>query len=147
MGLGWCCKSLKTALGARKHQVIGLSRRRASSSGSTRLRMAEDLKFPHLSATLGFKVTGMVQGDQIEVQINGQSIPAVQIERTYDADGQSENQGRPLPAFYLYRIPLSSPPAVFGDNELQLRLTGSAGGENLVAQEFEIFIRQPEVGG
>ena len=55
--------------------------------------------------------------------------------------GQSKNEGRPLPAFYLYSMPLSSPPAEFGDNELRLRLTKNVGTANLVAQEFEILVK------
>ena len=134
----------KATTGAWKHQIIELTRSQDSPSASTRLRFAEDLKSPHLSATLDFKVTGMVEGDQMEVHINSQTVPAERIERRYDADGQLAEQGRPLPAFYRYRIPLSSPPAKFGDNELQLRLTKSGGTETLIAQEFEVLVQDSQ---
>ena len=95
--------------------------------------MAEDLKAAHLSATLEFKVTGMVEEDEIEVELNGKVIPADRIERRHRADVQ--------PAFHLYHMPLASPPAKFGDNNLRLRLTKSEGAETLVAQEFEVLVR------
>jgi len=127
--------------GAVKHDVIELARGDASPPAPLRLRMAEKLESPRLSATLEFKVTGMAKGDVLAVQLNGRSTAPEKIERTYDPDGQSKHEGRVLPAFYRYRIRLTAPPAKFGDNELGLRLTNSAGTEKLVAQEFEIHVR------
>ena len=96
-------------------------------------RMAEDLTDPNLSATLEFKVTGMVEGDEFEVALNGEVIPADRFERLLDAARQ--------PAFYLYRTPLNSPPAKFGDNELRLRLTNGVGAGSLRAQEIGVNVR------
>ena len=45
-------------------------------------------------------------------------------------------ESRQIPPFYLYETPISTPPAVYGDNELALRLVDSAGSEDLEAQEF-----------
>jgi hypothetical protein len=127
--------------GATKHQVIELARDKTGAGGSTRLRLADDLKSPHLAATLEFKVVGLVEDDRLEVALNGKTFPAESIRRELDADGQSKEEGREIPPFYRYRVPLSSPPAVFGDNELRLRLTKNSGTETAVAQEFEIFVR------
>ena len=120
--------------GAVKHEKIALDRDAAEPADSVRFRMAEDLKDPHLSATLAFKVTDMAEADEIEVALNGEVIPADRFERSRHADIE--------PAFHLYSAPLGSPPAKFGDNELQLRLTKSAGAETLVAREFEVLVRQ-----
>ena len=120
--------------GAVKHETIVLDRDAAEPADSVRFRMAEDLKDPHLSATLAFKVTDMAEADEIEVALNGEVIPADRFERSRHADIE--------PAFHLYSAPLGSPPAKFGDNELQLRLTKSAGAETLVAREFEVLVRQ-----
>ena len=127
--------------GVRKHQVIELARDQGETSGSTRLRMADDLSSPKLSATLEFKVAGMVENDELEVALNGTPYARENVRREFDADGQTKEEGRPIAPFYLYRVELASPPAVFGDNQLQLRLTNSAGGAQLVAQEFEIWVR------
>ena len=82
-----------------------------------RFRMAEDLTDPNLSAILKFKVTGLAEGDEFEVALNGEVIPADQFEHTFD-----DERG---PPFYLYHTPLGSPPAKFGDNELRVRLAKS----------------------
>ena len=105
----------------------------ADGIGSLPFRMAEDLNDAHLSATLEFKVTGMAGGDQIEVNLNGTPIPANRIDRRHYAELEA--------AFHLYRMPLSSPPAKSGDNELRLRRTKSAGTGQLVAQEIEVLVR------
>jgi len=134
----------KTPTGAPKHQVIELARDQAAASGSTRLRIADDLASSQLAASLEFKVAGMVEEDHLAVTLNGKVVGAEDVRREFDADGQSKQEGREIPAFYLYQIPLSSPPMVLGDNELKLRLTKSTGTENLVAQEFEIFVLDVE---
>jgi hypothetical protein len=126
-------------------RIIRLDRDTDSVVGSMRLRIAEDLTSPHLSATLEFKVTGMVESDEIEVEINSRLISAEQIERTYQPDGQQGDHRRVLPAFYLYHISLSSPPAMFGDNELLLRLIKSSGTEKLTAQEFEVSVKDSQL--
>ena len=126
---------------ARKHDVVELARESKDWSAPLRLRMAENLTARHLSATLEFKVTGMAEGDAVEVQLNGQAIPGEKVTRMLAANGQSAEQGRALPPFWLYRLPLSSPPMKSGHNELCLRLTAGAGTEQPVAQEFEITVR------
>ena len=94
--------------------------------------MAEDLTDSHLSATLEFKVIGIVEDDEIEVVLNGKVIPVDRIERRYRATVQ--------PGFHLYHMPLSAPPAKFGDNKIRLRLTKSAGTETVIAQKIEVRV-------
>ena len=49
---------------------------------------------------------------------------------------------RPLGPYFLFRMPLLSPPAKFGDNELGVRLTNRVGMAKrmLNAQEFEVEV-------
>ena len=116
-----------------KHEKIVLDREAGEPAGSLSFRMAEDLRDTNLSATLAFKVAGMADGDEIQVFLNGSAIPAPRFERILDDDSR--------PAFHLYRTSLDSPPATFGDNELLLRLTRSAGAEKLIVQEIEVLVR------
>ena len=129
-----------------KHQRFVLHRRTGSPvatfpdpSGSMRFRMAEDLTDPNLSAILKFKVTGLAEGDEFEVALNGEVIPADQFERTFD-----DERG---PPFYLYHTPLGSPPAKFGDNELRVRLAKSVGTEALGVHEIEVNVRDNRLVG
>ena len=137
----------KCPTGARKHQVIELTRSDQPPAGSTRLRIADDLADSRWQATLEFKVAGMVEGDKLSVAINGKPYADNKVQRSLDADGQSKNEGREIAPFYLYHVNLSSPPAVFGDNTLQLQLKNSTGTEDLVAQEFEVRVRRVNAGG
>ena len=130
--------------GASKYDSIELDRSKVNVGGLIHLRIAEDLTEPHLSAVLEFKVTGMTEGDEIAARLNGRDITAMQMKLIRAVDGQSAEQGRTLPAFHLYRIALSYPPTKFGDNELHLRLTKSAGKQTPVAQEFEILVHDTQ---
>ena len=127
--------------GVENHDTIELVRGETSWSAPQRLRMAENISSSRLAATLEFKVTGVAEGDALEVQVNGGPIPSSSIERRFEPDGQSAQEGRGLPAFFRYRMPLESPPAKFGDNELRLRRAGGGGGQTTVAQEFEVLVR------
>ena len=127
--------------GARKNDRIILKRTNPTARRAFRFRLAEDLTNESLSAVLEFKATGMTDGDRLELDINGKKIAPAQITRTYDADGQSPEKGRKLPAFHLYRFPLTSPPAVFGDNRLGARLARSAGKEDVDIQEVEVKVK------
>ena len=104
---------------------IVLDRSKDRPDGALQFRMAEDLSNTNISAILEFKVTCLFEGDSMVIEINGQEVGDDHIERIYQASGQKESEGKWIPAYFLYRIPLSSAPAVFGDNELRLRLTKS----------------------
>ena len=126
--------------GAIKHDKIVLDRGKEGSEGSLRFRMAEDLRDARLSAMLQFKVVGMADGDELEVKINGTKVAADQITRRDDADGQSNKEGRPLPAYSLYRTKLLCPPSTCGDNQLSVRLIKSAGKQQIEIQEVEVTV-------
>ena len=117
-----------------KHEKIVLDRKNDEPADSVRFRMAEDLTDPNLSVTLEFKVTGMAEGDEFEMALNGVEIPADQFETEHVTNLPNG------PDYWLYRTPLGSPPAKFGDNELRLRLTKSAGTAELVVQEVGVNV-------
>ena len=85
----------------------------------------------------------MIAADQLEIAINDDVVPDDAIVRQWYV-GQAPPEGRPLAAHFLYRIPLGSPPAKFGDNVITLRLTNRVGmtQRRLMAQEFEVFVRK-----
>ena len=121
---------------------ILLDCREGRPQGAYTFRIAEDLSDPSLSATLSFKVTSLIETDELQVQINGAAIPASAIERTWHI-GQSPKEGRPLGRYFQYRMDLICPPAQEGENTLTLRVTHVAGMPSRVlnAQEFEVFVK------
>ncbi|HCN06605.1 MAG TPA: hypothetical protein DIT01_01640 [Lentisphaeria bacterium] len=129
--------------GAYRHNIIVLDRSTDDPRGTFTFRIAEDLTDDSLSATLEFKITYMIAADQLEIAINGDVVPDDALERQWYV-GQSPQEGRPLAAHFLYRIPLGSPPAKFGDNVITMRLTNRVGmtQRRLMAQEFEVFVRK-----
>ena len=130
--------------GAYKQDKITLDRRADDPHGTFVFRIAEDLADKNLCATLEFKVTAMIHRDELEVRINGETIPAETIQWTWRV-GQSPDEGRVLGPHFIFQMPLSSPPAKFGDNELSVRLMNRVGMTNrrLNVQEFEVLV---EVG-
>ena len=128
--------------GATKYDLIELHRDGTSPADTIRLRMADDLSSPDLTASLEFKVTGLTEEDVLEVVLNGMTVPTETIRREFDSDGQAKKEGRELPAFYRYHIDLTSDLAKFGDNLLSVRLTNSAGTDTVEVQEFEILVRE-----
>jgi hypothetical protein len=133
---------LQYATGVVKNDRISILRGCTVPMGSMVLRIAEDLKDPNLSAVLEFKATGLVEGDELEISLNGEIIPAASIQREFVAAGQSEAEGYELPAFHRYQLDLTDPPAKFGDNRLTVYVLNSAGEENIEVQEIEILVSE-----
>ena len=82
---------------------------------------------------LFFIPMGMTEGDEIAVDINGTAIPPDHLQwKWYDDE-------RPPSC----TMALSSPPFVYGDNVLGLRLTKSADGAegDVVVQRLECMVR------
>jgi hypothetical protein len=82
---------------------------------------------------LFFIPMGMTEGDEIAVDINGEAIPPERLQwKWYDDE-------RPPSC----TMALSSPPFVYGDNVLGLRLTKSADGAegDIVVQQLECWVR------
>jgi len=124
-----------------KNDRIALDRSTDDPHGTFTFRMAEDLTDKALSAILEFKVTYMIESDELEIRINGEVIPSGRIESEWHV-GQSPDQGRSLGPYIHFRVPLDAPPAKFGDNELSVRLVNRVGMARrmLNAQEFEVRV-------
>lgn len=127
--------------GATKNDRIVLPRG-GTLPGTMRMRLAEDPTDPHLAATLEFKAVGMVEGDRLEVSINGNTVGGDKIERHFDADGQSENEGRKLRPYFGHRMQVPMAHFVHGDNTLEVRLATSAGEEPVDVQEVEVEFKK-----
>ena len=84
----------------------------------------------------------MVEGDRLEVSINGNTVGGDKIERHFDADGQSENEGRKLRPYFGHRMPVPMAHFVHGDNTLEVRLATSAGEEPVDVQEVEVEFKK-----
>ena len=75
----------------------------------------------------------IVPGDEIEIDVNGSSVPPESIRCEWpDREGQ-------LP---VCRFALGSPPAVYGDNHLGMRLVRSApeARDDVVLHEVEVRV-------
>ena len=98
-----------------------MDRQKLGERDEFRFRICENL-LPD-SAMLLFRPS-IAPGDEIEVDINGKTIPAKDVKyppkhKWYHG---AWAQGRPP----LCSLPLNSPPAVYGDNYLGLKLVKSA---------------------
>ena len=103
-------------------ETILLARGNAGSRGEFRCRVCEDFPAdPVLPLTDGgsgltFLPTGLREGDEIAVEINGQAVPPGHLRWTLPADGRPPS----------CTVALSSPPFVYGDNYLGLTLAKRA---------------------
>ena len=127
--------------GAYQNDRIVLDCRDDAPQGSYLFRMAENLEGDGPSATLSFIVTHLIEADELEVRVNGQILEPDRTKREWLV-GRSADRGRPLGRHFVYRMPLTAPPANFGDNELSVRLTRCAGMRTrmLNVQDFEIRV-------
>ena len=129
-----------------KDDRIKLDRGQPDPQGTRRFRLAEDLSDPKFRAVLQFKAVGLVDGEALEVKLNGTAVPARWTIRKFYKDGQNKWQGRPLGAFYEYTIDLGRglqpPPTVHGDNKLYVRLTDKEEGneETVTIDELEVYV-------
>ena len=120
---------------------IDLPRDTIGQSGEFRFRMCENL--PTASKIDGEKVEfgamllfkpGIVPGDEIAIDVNGTPIPNESIQYVWHND-----QAQPP----LCRFALSSPPAVYGDNYLGMKLVKSASNEqdDVVLLDVEVMVK------
>ena len=133
---------LQYATGVVKNDRISILRGCTVPMGSMAFRITEDLEAPNLSATLEFKALGLVEGDELEISLNGEIIPASSIRREFIADGRSADEGFELPAYHRYRVDLADQPVKFGDNRFTVFVLNSAGEEHIEVQEIEILVRE-----
>lgn len=127
--------------GAVKDVRLVLDRSTGEPGGALRFRIAERLREGAGSAELSFKVTGLSPTDHLALHLNGKALGPGEWSQTQRAGGQLASEGRELPPFDLFRVPLRPRWTRFGDNELRVRLSGAAGRENPVVQELEVLVR------
>ena len=85
-------------------------------------------------ALLLFTPNNMVPRDQIAVDVNGQEISAENIEIQW-----RDEEGKPP----LCSFSLTSPPAVYGDNYLGLKLitTATEASDDVTVDEVEVIVK------
>ena len=120
-------------------EEITLDRNAPDDRGEFRFRLCEHL--PSESEVCGAEVESgamltcrprIVPGDELAIDINGQPVPTGEIFYEWNTDRSPE-----------VRFPLGSPPTVYGDNRLGMRLAKSAPGAraDVVLYEVEVFVR------
>lgn len=106
------------------YDVMSLSHRAGvygfESRGTFDFRLAEDLTQGDVSAAMEFKAVGIVEGDVIEVALNGWEIKPDRIRRFYIWDGK-DFHGKHEP-YELFRIRLKPGDVARGDNEFAVSL-------------------------
>lgn len=134
-----------------------LLQRKPGSTGAFRFRVCEHLGQSR-GATLLFRAYGADEHDRMEIRINGNriddgSIRARSNESRTDLRGvvdpsSTKSSGLPpvpeLPGDCLtFWFDLTEPPAVFGDNHLEVTLTevSSSSGEDILIDELEVFVK------
>jgi hypothetical protein len=110
--------------GIYENEEIVLSRRDSGKPGEFRFRVCEDFPTDPIPLTdkgsgLTFIPVGLEEGDELAVDINGTAIADQHMRWTWYDGG-----GRPP----LCKIALSSPPFVYGDNYLGLKIIRDADG-------------------
>ena len=130
--------------GIYKQEQIVLNRQNIGERDEFRFRMCENL--PANSRIVGEEVVSgamllcwpsIVSGDEVVIDINGKTIPAENIRYEW----HHEKDRTPL-----CRFALSSPPAVYGDNYLGMKLVRSApsGKDDIVLHEVEVIVKLVE---
>ena len=116
-------------------------KRQVGSSGEYRFRIAEDLTTPGLASELIVNAVS-ADNDRISFSLNGTPLPNGPIKAKRQGKGRPKNYGRFLPPYWSYMIPLTSPPAVFGDNFLRAEVTelDANGKGSIVVEELEVTI-------
>lgn len=134
-----------------------LLQRKPGSTGAFRFRVCEHLGQSR-GATLLFRAYGADEDDRMEIRINGNriddgSIRARSNESRTDLRGvvdpsSTKSSGLPpvpeLPGDWrTFWFDLTEPPAVFGDNHLEVTLTevSSSSGEDILIDELEVFVK------
>jgi len=119
--------------------VVTLAAREMNNRKVLLFRIAEDFKDTTAKFSLRFKAVNQTFDDQIEVDLNGTSLPMRKLNRIYHWRGVSE--WGTLPPFYLYEAVLTSPPARKGDNEVGVRLRS----RKKELKKVDIYIQDVEV--
>ena len=132
-------------------------RRTHGSTGLYRFRVCENLSQAR-GATLLFRAFGAKAQDRLEARINGKSISnqtlksrtdeeRVDLKAAVDPDSSANSGLPPVPevpaSFLTYWMDLTEPPAVFGDNQLEVTLVEGAPAAtgDIVIDELEVFVK------
>ncbi len=94
-------------------------------------------------AMLRMNAVNLVPGDEIEVSINGKPIPSAAITREFHEQGRTNIQeGALLPPYTSVTLEPTSPPFIFGNNRIGIKLTKSADGATgeITVPEFEVAV-------
>jgi len=146
----------RTSTGALKADRIVLERKNPQASGRYRFRICEDLRRAR-RASLLFRAFHLTPEDRCVVRLNGSEVPTAAIRRRADetrvdmkapVDPTSRaHAGEPLVPelpgpFSTLWFELQAPPAVYGDNWLEVALTGGEpkAGNDVVIDEVEVRV-------
>ena len=93
--------------------------------------------------SLIFRAIGLVPGDEISVDVNGQEIVAENIRHIWHQDGRPGWDGRSLPPYTEFQFMLAAPPGIYGDNHLGLKIVKNADGAegDIVVDEVEVIVQ------
>ena len=146
----------RAATGALKADRAVVSRDEPGATGTYRFRICEDLSNVR-RASLVFRGYHMTDRDEIEVRINGTEIPGSSIrshgnEKRIDMAAAVDRSSNgtlgvsPVPEipgpWMTYWFRLTSPPAVYGDNEIEVKLTSGDpdASEDILIDEIEVLV-------
>jgi hypothetical protein len=130
-----------------RHRVLSLPRT-AGAQAEWPLRCAETFDGNGAAggsaqALLRFNAVNLLPGDEIEVSVNNQTIPAASLARRFRGQGRTNIQeGMKLPPYTEIMFSASTPPFEFMDNFLGLKLLRSAAGATgeITVPEIEIAV-------
>ncbi len=93
-------------------------------------------------AWLIFRAISKCPEDEIAVTLNAREIPAGAIRSIWHPQGRPAWEGRPLAAYTEFRVSLTSPPGIYGDNSLGIRLVAknSAESSEITVDEVEVVV-------
>jgi len=146
----------KTATGAVKADKMVLKRGTPRGEGKYRFRICEHLGRSR-GASLLFRAYHAVDGDRFQVRVNGTPVPDSQLRRRSDErrsdlkaivdPNSTSSSGLPpvpdLPGlFSTFWFDLTEPPAQFGDNWLEVRLTHGDPDQtrDILIDEIEVLV-------
>ena len=146
----------RTSTGAVKADRMVLKRGTPGSEGKYRFRVCEHIGNSR-GATLLFRAYHAVDGDRFQVRINGKPVPDSRMRRRSDErrsdlkaivdPNSTSSSGLPpvpdLPGpFSTFWFDLTEPPAQYGDNWLEVRLTHGHPDQtrDVLIDEVEVFV-------
>lgn len=93
-------------------------------------------------AWLIFRAIGKRPEDEIALTLNAGEIPAGAIRSIWHPQGRPAWEGRPLAAYTEFLVSLTSPPGIYGDNNLGIRLVTKDRTEppEITVDEVEVVV-------